>query len=115
MAEQVLRTPLLRYSATRISSQRRSLGFETPLFSETGKVVVVVIYVLHRVCDDPVAGLVVDEPMHLLSDPAISGVARSLAPQLQEMERLSCVHLEVVADPVCERNRVLGNGRAVSC
>ena len=67
------------------------------------------IYVLHRIRDDAVAGLVSDEAVHLLGDPSIAGMARGLASQFQQMECLSCVHLDVVANPVGERNRVLGD------
>ncbi len=72
------------------------------------------IYVLHRIRDDLMAGFVADESVHLLGDSSIPGVARCLTPQLQEVERLPGVHVDVVANPVCERNGVLGDVRRVS-
>ena len=69
----------------------------------------------HRLGDEPVPGVLGDEPVHVLRHDAVGGVALFPGAQLQHVHRLAGVHLHGVADPERERHgigRLLRDRRA---
>src|SRR5690606_7804814 len=65
----------------------------------------------HGLGDGPVAGLLRDQPVHLLAHDPVGGVALGGGAQLEEVHRLTGVEVEVEADLVGQRHGVGGLGR----
>src|SRR5579864_3121459 len=61
----------------------------------------------HRVRDGAVPGLLPDQAMDLLTDPAVCGIAAALRPQLEDVEQLAGVDVPVEPDLPGERHGVL--------
>src|SRR5581483_3637471 len=87
---------------------RRPAGLRQALGAEPAQVVVALVDEAHGLGQPVVAGLVADEPPHLLAHGPVGGVPLGRRPQLEDVHRLPGVHLHGEADAVGERHGVGG-------
>src|SRR3970040_862741 len=79
------------------------------LAGETFQLYVAVVDVIHRIGDQSMPRHLFDRPVHLVGHPSVGRMTGGLAAQLDEMERLTRVHLHDEPNVECEGHDILGD------